>query len=158
MRCAPADPDSREARALIAELDAALSAITGDSGAASFDANDVRGAGAVFLLAYGSDEAPAGCGALRPFLHGLGTDAEAGVAELKRMYARPGSGAGRILLDALERQALAMGYREIRLSTRRINARAVDFYRRHGYQPVAAYGKYAGSEISVCLGKRLTGA
>ena len=38
-----ADPDSPEALVLLAELGAALSAITGDSGAASFDPQDVRG-------------------------------------------------------------------------------------------------------------------
>lgn len=145
--CSPADPDSVDARALIAELDAALAAITGDSGASSFDAADVRGSGAVFLVARTAGGAAVGCGALRPLADG--------VAELKRMYARPGSGAGRVLLAALERQASAMGYRAIHLSTRRVNARAVDFYRRHGYVDVAAWGKYAGGDRSVCLGRLL---
>ncbi len=134
---------------LVAELDAALAAITGDSGTSSFDAADVRGAGAAFLLARGPDGRPCGCGALRPLQPG------AGVAELKRMYARPGSGAGRALLAALEARAVALGYREIWLSTRRVNARAVAFYLRHGYAPVEGYGKYAGSAVSACLGKRL---
>lgn len=142
------DPGSPEARTLIAELDAALLAITGDSGASSFDPDDVRGPGSVFLLARDAAGAPCGCGALRPL--------EGGVAELKRMYARPGSGAGTRLLAALEAQARALGYREIRLSTRRINTRAVDFYRRHGYGEAPAWGKYVGSEVSVCLGRMLS--
>ena len=145
--CTPADPDSPDARALIAELDAALAAITGDSGASSFDAADVRGPGAVFLVARTADGTAVGCGALRPLADG--------VAELKRMLARPGSGAGLALLAALELQAMAMGYRAIQLSTRRVNARAVDFYRRHGYVDVAAWGKYADSDRSVCLGRVL---
>lgn len=144
--CSPADPDSVDARALIAELDAALATITGDSGASSFDAADVRGPGAVFLVAR-ADGMAVGCGALRPLADG--------VAELKRMFARPGSGAGHALLAALEAQAAAMGYRALHLSTRRVNARAVDFYRRHGYADVAPWGKYAGSERSVCLGREL---
>jgi ribosomal protein S18 acetylase RimI-like enzyme len=148
--CRPADPGSADARMLVAELDAALLALTGDSGASSFDADDVRGPGAVFLVARGADGAAVGCGALRPL-----QPPWPGVAELKRMYARPGSGAGRILLAALEAQAAAMGYREIRLSTRRVNARALEFYRRHGYAPVAAWGKYVGSARSVCLGRVL---
>ena len=147
--CAPCDPDSLDARALIAQLDAALAAITGDSGASSFDAADMRGPGAVFLVARTTDGAACGCGALRPL------PGHAGVAELKRMVARPGSGAGRVLLAALEAQALALGYREVRLSTRRVNGRAVDFYRRHGYVPIEGYGKYVGSAVSVCLGKRV---
>lgn len=145
--CSPADPDGVDARALIAELDAALAAITGDSGASSFDAADVRGPGAVFLVAWAADRTAVGCGALRPLADGM--------AELKRMFARPGTGAGRALLAALEAQATAMGYRAIHLSTRRVNVRAVDFYRRHGYADVAPWGKYAGSERSVCLGREL---
>ena len=141
------DPGSPDALALIGELDAALLAITGDSGASSFDPDEVRGPQAVFLVARGANGVALGCGALRPLLPG--------VVELKRMYARPGSGLGAALLAALEAQARLLGYREIRLSTRRINTRAVDFYRRHGYTDAPAWGKYAGSAASVCLGRAL---
>ncbi|VXC30870.1 GNAT family N-acetyltransferase [Massilia sp. 9I] len=147
MNVAAADPASSDALALIAELDGALQAITGDSGASSFDPEDVRGPRAVFMIAREVDGGLLGCGALRPLLPG--------VAELKRMYARPGSGAGAPLLAALEREARRMGYEEVRLSTRRVNARAVDFYRRHGYLDAPAWGKYVGSEVSVCLGRVL---
>jgi GNAT superfamily N-acetyltransferase len=146
MLCAPLDPDSAEARILIKELDASLAAICGDSGSSSFDPADVRGLGSVFLVAR-NDGIALGCGALRPLAPG--------VAELKRMYARPGTGAGRWLLAALEEQAAAFGYREVWLSTRRVNGRALAFYARHGYLPVENYGKYAGRDASVCLGKRL---
>lgn len=147
MRCAPLDPDSAEARLLIGELDAALAALCGDSGAGSFDPAGVRGPGAVFLVARTAQGEAVGCGALRPLAPG--------VAELKRMYARPGSGAGRCLLAALEAQAAAFGYRDIWLSTRRVNLRALGFYERSGYAPVDNYGRYAGRDASVCLGKRL---
>jgi GNAT superfamily N-acetyltransferase len=80
---------------------------------------------------------------------------DAGVAELKRMYARPGSGAGRFLLAALERQALAFGYTAIWLETRKVNEGALAFYAKHGYRPIANYGKYAGRADAVCLGKAL---
>ena len=131
---------------MISELDAALAAICGDSGSGSFDPADVRGPRSVFLVAR-EDGVALGCGALRPLAPG--------VAELKRMYARPGSGAGRFLLAALEAQAVGFGYRAVWLSTRRVNARALAFYARHGYLPVENYGNYAGREASVCLGKRL---
>lgn len=144
---ASADPDSLEAQVLIAELGAALAAITGDSGASSFDAHDMRDPRAVFLLARDAQGVAVGCGALRP-LHG-------DVGELKRMYARPGSGAGKHILAALEWHAVVLGYGEIWLSTRRVNQRAVDFYRRHGYVPIPGYGKYVGSQVSVCLGRWL---
>ena len=147
MLCAPADPDSPDARVLVKELDAALAAICGDSGSGSFDPADVRGPSAVFLIARDAQGHALGCGALRPLAPG--------VAELKRMYARPGSGAGLALLRALEAQALAFGYRDIWLSTRRVNVKALAFYARNGYVSVAQYGRYVGREESVCLGKHL---
>lgn len=155
LRVVAADPGSPDARRLIALLDAALTAITGDSGAASFDPADARGPGAAFLVAYrvggSEDGAAVGCGAVRALAGDTG--------ELKRMYALPGSGAGAPLLAALERQARACGYRRLWLSTRRVNARALAFYARHGYVPVAPYGRYVGREsgpgASVCLGRDL---
>jgi len=147
LRVVHVDPDHADARCVIAQLDAALSAITGDSGAASFDPEDCRGAGACFVLAYDADGSAVGCGAVRA----LAGD----IAELKRMYARPGSGAGAHVLAELERHAAACGYRQLWLSTRRVNARAVAFYERHGYAPVAPYGRYVGRAASVCLGRRL---
>ncbi len=145
---APADPDSPEARVLLGELGAALAALTGSDGTASFEAADVRGERACFLLVRSADGLAVGCGALRPLSDG--------VAELKRMYARPGSGAGRHLLDALERQARAFGYAEVWLETRRVNARAVAFYAKHGYYTIPNYGKYIGRADAVCLGKALS--
>ncbi|MBD8657421.1 GNAT family N-acetyltransferase [Oxalobacteraceae sp. CFBP 13730] len=147
LRVVHVDPDHADARRLVAQLDAALAAITGESGAASFDPQDCRGAGACFVLAYEVDGSAVGCGAVRA----LGGD----IGELKRMYARPGSGAGAHVLAALERHAAACGYRQLWLSTRRVNARAVAFYERHGYVPVAPYGRYVGRAASVCLGRCL---
>jgi GNAT superfamily N-acetyltransferase len=147
MICLPADPESPDARVLIAELDAALAAMCGDSGAGSFDPADVRGPGAVFLIARGADGTAVGCGALRPLA--------SGVAELKRMYAGPGSGAGLALLTALEARAVEFGYREMWLSTRRVNVRALTFYARNGYVPVENYGQYVGRQESVCLRRNL---
>jgi GNAT superfamily N-acetyltransferase len=144
---APSDPDSPDAQTLLGELGAALLLITGSDGTASFDVADVRGERACFLLARTADGLAVGCGALRPLADG--------VAELKRMYARPGSGVGRPLLDALERQARAFGYTEVWLETRKVNARAVAFYEKHGYCIIPNYGKYVGRDEAVCLGKQL---
>ncbi|MEO7494484.1 MAG: GNAT family N-acetyltransferase [Massilia sp.] len=141
------DPAGGDASVLIGELNAALAAITGDSGANSFDAGDVRGARAAFVLARDDAGAAVGCGALRPL--------SAQVAELKRMYARPGSGAGAALLTALEARARELGYTELWLETRHVNLRAVQFYLRHGYKPIDNYGKYAGRAECACLGRRL---
>ena len=68
------DPSAPDVAALIEELCAALAAITGDSGRSSFDPDDVRVAGACFVVARDQDGQAMGCGALRPL--------EDGVAEL----------------------------------------------------------------------------
>lgn len=146
---AAVEPDSPDARTLLGELGAALAALSGSDGTASFDPADVRGARACLLVARAPDGSLAGCGALRPLT--------AAVAGLKRMYARPGSGAGRFLLHALAAQAATFGYSAIWLETRRINARALAFYGRHGYVQIPSYGKYIGRPEAVCLGKRLPG-
>ena len=148
VRVATEDPDGPDALALVAELSATLAAITGASGQASFDVADVLGARACFALARDEAGAALGCGALRP----LGGDA----AEIKRMYARPGTQrVGAALLRHLEDEAGRFGYAVVRLSTRRVNVRAVAFYERHGYRRIPGYGRYAGSEVSVCFEKAL---
>ncbi|PWF42108.1 N-acetyltransferase [Massilia glaciei] len=142
------DPGAPEAVALLDALSDALGAITGDSGRASFDPDDVRGERACFVLARGCDGRALGCGALRP----LGDD----IAEIKRMYAAPGSaGVGSALLAWLEAEAARLGYRALWLETRLVNTRAVRFYEGRGYARIANYGKYAGNAQAVCLAKQL---
>ncbi|MDG2535489.1 GNAT family N-acetyltransferase [Sphingomonas sp. HITSZ_GF] len=104
--------------------------------------------GAIFALAFDGEGRAAGCGAYRP----LGE----GVAEVKRMFAAPGSrGIGAALLAFLEARAAADGYRELWLETRLVNERAVRFYEKHGYLRIPNFGKYAGRPEAVCLAKRL---
>jgi GNAT superfamily N-acetyltransferase len=142
------DPAGADARMLVGELSRTLTALTGASGQASFDLADVRVARACFALAREEDGRPCGCGALRPM--------DGDVAEIKRMYARPGTrGVGAAILESLEGQAMRWGYVALRLSTRRVNARAVSFYERHGYRRIDGYGAYAGSDVSVCFEKRI---
>ena len=148
VRVAIEDPAGADAQALMIELSDTLTAITGASGQASFDAGDVRVARACFALARDADGRALGCGALRP----LGADR----AEIKRMFARPGTrGVGSAVLHFLEQEAARFGYAATRLSTRRVNERAVAFYERHGYRRIAGYGRYADSEVSVCFEKVL---
>jgi ribosomal protein S18 acetylase RimI-like enzyme len=142
------DPATPDAIALIDELSAALAAITGDSGRSSFDPDDVRVSGALFVVARGAGGQAVGCGAFRP----LADD----IAEVKRMYARPGNqGIGRALLVHLEAKAASLGYRALWLETRAVNERAVRFYTANGYTPISNYGKYAGNPAAVCLAKQL---
>jgi ribosomal protein S18 acetylase RimI-like enzyme len=142
------DPTAPESVLLMAELSTALEAITGDSGRASFDPDDVRGPAACFVVARSDSGAALGCGAFRPL--------EPGVAEIKRMYARHGtSGVGSAVLRYLEGEAQALGYQAVWLETRLVNRRALDFYEARGYQRIANYGKYIGNPLAVCFEKQL---
>ncbi|KQQ45929.1 acetyltransferase [Duganella sp. Leaf126] len=143
------DTQTPDAMLLLDELSERLSQMTGSSGKASFDVNDVRGDRACFVVARDTDAKPVGCGALRPLT--------ADIAELKRMYSRgtlPGIGAA--LLAHLEAKAQQLGYTALRLETRAVNGRAVAFYERHGYRRIANFGRYAGRPEAVCFEKSLT--
>ena len=147
-RVAAADPGETDALALLAELDGTLQAITGDRGGTQFRADDARGAAGRFALARDAQGRAFGCGALRP----LGDS----VAEIKRMYARPGSkGVGSAVLAWLEAEARLIGYRVLRLETRLVNTRAVQFYLAHGYQRIENFGRYAGNPAAACFEKAL---
>ncbi len=140
---AAADPASGDAVTLMRELSGVLHGITGDDGTGSFD----PAACAVFAIARDGRGRAVGCGALRAI------DGE--IAEIKRMYARPGTGAGAAVLAFLEAQAAALGYRGLWLETRKVNTRAVRFYDVQGYLRIPNFGKYIGNDGAVCFGKRL---
>jgi GNAT superfamily N-acetyltransferase len=144
----PEDPASAVSRQLLDELSATLAAITGDSGRSSFDPADVRAARALFVVARDENGQAVGCGAFRPL--------QDGIAEVKRMYSRPGSaGVGSAILAYLETKAAGLGYRALWLETRLVNERAVRFYEKRGYARIPNYGKYSGNPKAVCFEKRL---
>ncbi|MBI3731640.1 MAG: GNAT family N-acetyltransferase [Burkholderiales bacterium] len=144
---AAADPALPEAAVLLDELSARLADITGSSGRSSFDAEDVRVPGALFVLARNADGKAVGCGAFRPMCEG--------VAEVKRMYARV-AGVGLAVLEHLEDVAKEYGYHKLRLETRLVNQRAVAFYEKHGYCRIPNFGKYVGKAEAVCFEKQLS--
>jgi ribosomal protein S18 acetylase RimI-like enzyme len=146
------DPAGTDARALMAALSKTLAEITGSDGRASFDVEDVRGARARFAIARDAQGRALGCGALRP----LAVDGGEDVAEIKRMFAVAGSaGVGSAVLAFLEAEAARLGYAHAWLETRLVNARAVAFYERRGYDRIPNYGRYRGNAAAVCFGKRL---
>ena len=145
----PESPFSQDAISLMDELSDCLQAITGDSGRSSFDAHDVCGDRALFIIARNKEGKAVGCGAFRPI--------DGKTAECKRMYAKEkGIGLGNKILTYLEEQARGMGYRYLRLETRVINREAVAFYERNGYQRIPNYGKYENRPEAVCFEKQLT--
>ncbi|MCA9916834.1 MAG: GNAT family N-acetyltransferase [Anaerolineales bacterium] len=144
----PEDPATPAAIALLQGLSDNLTAITGSSGRASFDPEDVRGPKSLFVLAWDERDQAVGCGSFRPL--------QPGIAELKRMYALPGTrGVGTAVLQYLEAEAAQMGYAELWLETRRVNLRAVGFYRSRGYKEIPNFGKYVGRPEAICLAKHL---
>jgi GNAT superfamily N-acetyltransferase len=148
MRIAVEDPLSPDAAALMDELTRTLTGITGEGGAASFDVADVCAPGGAFVVARSPRGEALGCGAIRPLSEG--------VAEVKRMYARPGTrGVGSAVLAFLEARARSLGYHALWLETRRVNTAAAAFYTRRGYGPIDNYGRYAGRPECICLGKVL---
>lgn len=149
VRIIEASPNDPAAVRLLDALSDALSAITGDDGRASFDPAQTDEPGSVFLLALDGADRPVGCGALRPLAEGVG--------EIKRMYAAPGTkSVGATLLAALEAEAERLGYSTLKLSTRRVNHRAVDFYRRQGWNETGPFGRYVGRSESICMAKTLS--
>jgi len=142
------DPESPEAGLLLEALSRTLARITGDSGKSSFDPEDVRGNRARFVVARSKTGEPVGCGAFRP----IGQS----IAEVKRMYASPGTtGVGSFVLSHLESEAKSLGYSQLWLETRLINERAVSFYERRGYTRIPNFGKYIGNAEAACYAKTL---
>jgi GNAT superfamily N-acetyltransferase len=131
------NPSSSDAIALMEELSNVLVAITGDSGRSSFNPEDVRGAKACFVVARTVEGVAVGCGALRPL--------QEGIAEVKRMYARPGyRGVGSAVLTFLETEAKRLGYHTLWLETRLVNNRAVEFYEGKGYHRIQTMASMLG--------------
>jgi len=142
-----ASAEGSDAKELIDELSDFLGRVTGRSGRANFDASDVEGPRAAFVVAYDA-RGPVGCGGIRP----LGDD----VAEVKRIYSRwHGEGIGGKVLAALETRARAFGYGRLVVETGRPNKGAVRFYLARGYVERENYGRYRERPESVCFEKGL---
>ena len=116
------------------------------AGAAGLSADEV----CAFVVARDDDGAPLGCGVLRT----LGEP----VAEVQRMYVRPaarGRGIGANLLEALEREARALGFKVMRLEAGPLQPEAIGLYARAGYREIPCFGAYAGAASSRCFERRL---
>ena len=141
------------AAGLVDELDADLAVRYGGGGdPVHAPAEEFDGPGGRMLLATVGGE-PVGCVGLRRIDHRT--------AELKRMYVRPhsrGRGIARELLAACERHAVELGYAQLWLETGTMQPEAVTLYLTSGYEPIPAFGQYAGQSLSVHLGRALTDA
>jgi putative acetyltransferase len=149
------------AAALIADLNAELSALYPEPGATHFhlDPGEVAPGAGAFLVARLRGR-PVGCGALRRLREAtLVREVGPQVGELKRMYVAPearGLGIGRALLIRLEAEARTLGLERLVLETGTRQTEALALYRRAGFTDIPPYGEYAASvTTSVCLTKAL---
>ncbi|MBZ0089705.1 MAG: bifunctional helix-turn-helix transcriptional regulator/GNAT family N-acetyltransferase [Thermoanaerobaculia bacterium] len=136
-RIAVEDPDSPDAKWCLEQYFAEL----GERFEGGFDAGrsiradagDLRPPRGTFLVAR-LDGRPVGCGALKA--------TEPGVGSIKRMWVSRtvrGTGVGRRLLLALEKEAVGLGLALLRLETNRSLHEAQSLYRRNGYREVARF-------------------
>lgn len=141
------DINTEAADLLLKELSDRLDKITGNSGEASFNKNDISDEKSTFVIAEADNE-PIGCGAIRKI--------DKFTAEVKRMYARKrGYGAGTCILNFLEKKAKEFGYSSLICETRKINKDAVAFYLKNGFHVIENYGKYVGRDDAICFEKKI---
>lgn len=142
------DPSSIDAQVLLDELSATLALLTGDGGQSRFSICDVALERSRFVVARSPLSTALGCGAFRP----LGEH----IAEIKRLYARPGAeGVGSAILARLEKDAAGLGYHALWLGTNVKNRRAMELYEKHGFQRIAPYGPYVCNADACCFEKCL---
>lgn len=130
------DPEQPPASDLLAEMRRELNDLYGTFSRLDnppLDPSELRPPHGVYVVGFEGDEVVAGGGlrALSP-----------GVAEVKRMFVRPGfrsRGAARALLGALEEEARRLGYAAARLDTGPKQVHGLALYRSAGYVDVPAY-------------------
>lgn len=127
---------TEEARLLITELEAELSAIYSAEQRHGLSVERVFQPNVLFFIARQDGQA-AGCG---------GVAFAEDFAEVKRMYVRPKSRGRKIaqaILNRLEREARARGATRLVLETGDTQVAAIALYQKAGFKPCAAFGDYS---------------
>jgi putative acetyltransferase len=142
--------DAPDVAALVASQQAELRGLYegGDIGPARDASMFAPPDGAFFVVR--EDGRAIACGGLARFDEHRG--------EVKRMYVvaeHRGRGLGRLVLDALETEARALGYTGLVLETGDLQREAVALYVSAGFAPIPCYGVYASRAASVCYEKAL---
>jgi putative acetyltransferase len=107
--------------------------------------------GGIFLIAWRHKQA-VGCGGVR---RSREFDA---AGEIKRMYVVDDArrtGVGRALLDALEAEAVRLGYTRVVLETGTGQPEAIGLYESSGFELIESFGIYRDSPLSRCYAKAL---
>lgn len=142
-------PDTAEAMALIAELDAYLIPLYPPESHHGLNVDQLlQEAVAFFVMRH--ERVPAGCGGIKL------CDTEYG--EVKRMYVRPqfrGLGFGTLMLNHLAAYARQQGVEVLRLETGIYQLAAISLYERFGFQRIPPFGAYKEDPLSVFFEKRI---
>jgi GNAT superfamily N-acetyltransferase len=144
-------PDSSDASALIAELEAYLEPLYPPESHYGLSVERLLAQGVAFFVLR-EDGIPAGCGGIKLF------DADYG--ELKRMFVRPkfrGLGYGKLMLDHLADYARANGIDVLRLETGIRQAAAIRLYEQAGFQRIPPFGTYLEDSLSLFYERRTHG-
>lgn len=142
-------PDTDDASALVAELEAELAPLYPAPDRHGYSVEQLIAQGVAFFVAR-ADGAPAGCGGVQIF----GAD----YGELKRMFVRPayrGRGLAARLLATLEGYARQRGVPLLRLETGVHQRAAIALYERHGFVQIGPFGAYRTSPLSLFYEKPL---
>ncbi|HSC18963.1 MAG TPA: GNAT family N-acetyltransferase [Rhizomicrobium sp.] len=146
------NPLTDEIRALIAELNAALHALTPPEHCYHLTVEQMAGPHTTVFIAR-HDGVAVGCGALKRHAGGIG--------EVKRMYTRPasqGRGIGGRIVAEIERLARADGLNRLVLETGDRHPAAWHIYERAGFRRCGPVLDYPESRWSVFYEKPLTPA
>lgn len=135
-------PDSDDAKALIAELDAQLAPLYPESSRHGYSVEKLLREDVAFFV-FRHDAAPAGCCGVQFFATEY--------AEVKRMYVRPsfrGLGLGKLMLRHLAARAREHRVALLRLETGIYQREAIGLYERMGFRQIAPFGAYRDDPLS----------
>lgn len=142
-------PDTPDAMALIAELDAHLEPLYPRESRHGYSVEKLIAEGVAFFLIR-DDGAPVGCGGIKLFGNEYG--------EIKRMYVRPqarGRGFAKMMLNHLADYARSQGVGTLRLETGIYQHAAIALYEQMGFQRIPPFGGYKYDPLSRCYERRI---
>jgi putative acetyltransferase len=145
----PERPDSADALALIAELEAQLEPLYPHESRHGYSVEKLIAENVAFFLIR-DHEVPAGCGGIKLFGKEYG--------EIKRMYVPPqfrGFGFGKLMLNHLADYARAHGVLLLRLETGIYQREAIGLYERMGFKRIPPFGVYKEDPLSRCYEKQI---